>query len=35
MSPTVYVQMNDATENEVIAFSRAGDGALAPAGRAD
>src|SRR5947208_15451549 len=33
MSPAVYVQTNDATENEVIVFSRAGDGALAPAGR--
>src|SRR5438094_9615990 len=33
MSPAVYVQTNDATANEVIVFSRAGDGALAPAGR--
>jgi len=33
MSPAVYVQTNDATENEVIAFSRAEDGALAPLGR--
>jgi 6-phosphogluconolactonase len=33
MSAAVYVQANNATENEVIAFSRAGDGALAPAGR--
>src|SRR5437764_5602297 len=33
MSPAVYVQTNDATGNEVIVFSRAGDGALAPAGR--
>src|SRR5206468_8745022 len=33
MSPAVYVQTNDATANEVIAFSRAGDGALAPLGR--
>jgi len=32
MSPAVYVQTNDATANEVIAFSRAGDGALAPLG---
>jgi 6-phosphogluconolactonase len=33
MSPAVYVQTNDATDNEVIAFTRADDGALAPAGR--
>src|ERR1700756_3909900 len=33
MSPAVYVQTNDATENEVIAFSRTQDGALAPLGR--
>jgi 6-phosphogluconolactonase (cycloisomerase 2 family) len=33
MSPAVYVQTNDATGNEVIAFSRAEDGALAPLGR--
>jgi 6-phosphogluconolactonase len=33
MSPAVYVQTNDATENEVIAFSRAEDGVLAPVGR--
>src|ERR1700750_2713165 len=33
MSPTVYVQTNDATENEVIAFGRAEDGALASLGR--
>jgi 6-phosphogluconolactonase len=33
MSPAVYVQTNDATANEVIAFSRTGDGALAPQGR--
>ena len=33
MSPAVYVQTNDAAENEVIAFSRAEDGALAPLGR--
>src|SRR6516165_10044642 len=33
MSPAVYVQTNDATGNEVIAFSRAEDGALAPHGR--
>src|SRR6201997_1388304 len=33
MSPAVYVQANDATANEVIAFSRTGDGALAPLGR--
>src|ERR1700759_2553702 len=28
MSPAVYVQTNDATGNEVIAFSRTGNGAL-------
>jgi 6-phosphogluconolactonase (cycloisomerase 2 family) len=33
MSPAVYVQANDATGNQVIAFSRAEDGALAPLGR--
>ena len=33
MSPAVYVQTNDSTDNEVIAFSRADDGALAPRGR--
>jgi 6-phosphogluconolactonase len=33
MAPAVYVQTNDATGNEVIAFSRAEDGALAPLGR--
>jgi 6-phosphogluconolactonase len=33
MSPAVYVQTNDATGNEVIAFSRAEDGAVAPLGR--
>jgi 6-phosphogluconolactonase len=33
MSPAVYVQTNDAAENEVIAFTRADDGALAPLGR--
>src|ERR1700746_1676262 len=33
MSPAVYVQTNDAPGNEVIAFSRTGDGALAPQGR--
>jgi 6-phosphogluconolactonase len=33
MSPSVYVQTNDATENEVIVFSRAEDGTLAPLGR--
>jgi 6-phosphogluconolactonase len=33
MSPAVYVQTNNAIENEVIVFSRAQDGALAPAGR--
>jgi len=33
MSPAVYVQTNDATDNQVIVFSRVADGALAPAGR--
>jgi 6-phosphogluconolactonase len=33
MSPAVYVQTNNATDNEVIAFSRARDGALAAVGR--
>src|SRR6266567_436134 len=33
MSPAVYVQTNDASGNEVIEFSRTGDGALAPQGR--
>ena len=33
MSPAVYVQTNDAAGNEVIAFSRTRDGALAPLGR--
>jgi hypothetical protein len=30
--PAVYVQTNNATENEVIVLSRAHDGALAPVG---
>ena len=33
MSPAAYVQTNDATDNEIIVFSRAEDGALAPLGR--
>jgi 6-phosphogluconolactonase (cycloisomerase 2 family) len=33
MAPAVYVQTNDAAGNEVIAFSRAEDGVLAPLGR--
>jgi 6-phosphogluconolactonase (cycloisomerase 2 family) len=33
MSAAVYVQTNNATQNEVIMFSRADDGALAPVGR--
>ena len=33
MSAAVYVQTNDASENEVVAFSRAEDGMLAPLGR--
>lgn len=32
MSPAVYVQTKDSTENEVIAFSRGENGAPAPAG---
>src|SRR5262249_41796764 len=32
MSSAVYVQTNDATDNEVIAFTRADDGTLAPLG---
>ena len=35
MSAAVHVQTNDAARNEVIAFSRSGDGALAPLGRYD
>jgi len=31
--PAVYVQTNDATENEVVAFARGDDGRLAPLGR--
>ena len=33
MSPAVYVQTNDAIANEIVAFSRAEDGALTPLGR--
>jgi 6-phosphogluconolactonase len=33
MSPAVYVQTNDASGNEVIAFSRTDEGALAPLSR--
>jgi len=33
MSAAVYVQTNNATENEIIMFSRADGGALAPVGR--
>jgi 6-phosphogluconolactonase (cycloisomerase 2 family) len=33
MSPAVYVQTNDAANNEIVAFSRADDGTLAPLGR--
>ena len=33
MSPAVYVQTNDAAGNEVLAFNRTGNGALAPQGR--
>ena len=32
MAAAVYVQTNDATENEIVAFSRAEDGTLAPFG---
>ena len=28
MTPAVYVQTNDATDNEVVAFSRSEDGSL-------
>jgi len=33
MGPAVYVQTNGAAENEIVAFSRAEDGTLAPIGR--
>jgi 6-phosphogluconolactonase (cycloisomerase 2 family) len=33
MMPDVYLQTNDAAGNEVLAFSRAADGSLSPAGR--
>jgi 6-phosphogluconolactonase (cycloisomerase 2 family) len=33
MGPAVYVQTNDAAENEIVAFSRAEHGTLAPIGR--
>jgi hypothetical protein len=33
MMPAVYLQTNDAAGNEVLAFSRAADGSLSPAGR--
>ena len=33
MAPAVYVQTNDATRNEVLAFSRGEDGRLVPSGR--
>jgi 6-phosphogluconolactonase (cycloisomerase 2 family) len=33
MPPAVYVQTNDVTENEILAFGRTEDGALAPLGR--
>src|SRR3954451_20473203 len=32
-APAVYVQTNDATQNEVLAFERRGDGGLGPRGR--
>src|SRR3954447_25325962 len=32
-APAVYVQTNDATQNEVLAFERRGDGGLAPRGQ--
>ena len=33
MNPAVYVQTNDATDNEVVAFKRSEDGSLSPLGR--
>ena len=33
MAPAVYVQTNDAAGNEIVVFSRAEDGTLAPLGR--
>ena len=33
MGPAVYVQTNDAAENEIVAFGRVEDGTLAPIGR--
>jgi 6-phosphogluconolactonase len=33
MPPAVYVQTNDAADNEIVAFGRVEDGALAPLGR--
>src|SRR3954451_22301415 len=33
MNPAVYVQTNDAADNEVVAFKRAEDGLLSPLGR--
>ena len=33
MAAAVYVQTNDAAQNEIVAFSRADDGSLAPLGR--
>jgi 6-phosphogluconolactonase len=33
MTPAIYVQTNDAADNEIIAFTRADDGKLTPLGR--
>ncbi|HSD24408.1 MAG TPA: beta-propeller fold lactonase family protein [Solirubrobacterales bacterium] len=33
MTPAIYVQTNDASDNEIVAFSRSEDGQLAPLGR--
>ena len=33
MTPAIYVQTNDASDNEIVAFSRSEEGALAPLGR--
>ena len=30
MTPAVYVQTNDASDNEIVAFSRSEEGQLAP-----
>ena len=33
MTPAIYVQTNDASDNEIVAFSRSEEGQLAPLGR--